>query len=191
MNLVRSHFPAFRLSLALGTFRASDSSKAIVCSAVEIVFPPGVFITTMPRRLAAATSMLSTPTPARTIAFNRDCPSRTSAVSCVPERIAIPSALLERLTQTGRILGQLGVDHDLDPRLGAKLREPLFSELVRYQYTMRCHPRLPSDPPKSGRNRTTIFRSRADILSSADRDRAFWPIKTCCAAVMARPGSTS
>ena len=35
-----------------------------MCSAVEIVLPPGVFITTMPRRLAAATSMLSTPTPA-------------------------------------------------------------------------------------------------------------------------------
>ena len=50
VNLVRSHLPALRLSLALGTFRASERSKAIVCSAVEIVLPPGVFITTMPRR---------------------------------------------------------------------------------------------------------------------------------------------
>ena len=64
----------------------------MVCSAVEIVFPPGVFITTIPRRVAAATSMLSTPTPARTIALSRGWPSRTSAVSCVPERITIPSA---------------------------------------------------------------------------------------------------
>ena len=93
MNLLRSHLPDLRLSLALGTFRASESKSAIVCSAVEIVFPPGVFITTMPRRVAAATSMLSTPTPARTIALSRVWPSRTSAVSCVPERITIPSAL--------------------------------------------------------------------------------------------------
>ena len=113
-----------------------------MCSAVEIVLPPGVFITTIPRRLAAATSMLSTPTPARTIALSRDCPSRTSAVSCVPERIAIPSASEQRLAQARRILGQLGVDHDLDPRLGAELREPFFSQLIRHQHTMCRHPRL-------------------------------------------------
>ena len=64
VNLFRSHLPAFRLSSALATFRARASIKAMVCSAVETVFPPGVFITTIPRRVAAATSMLSTPTPA-------------------------------------------------------------------------------------------------------------------------------
>ena len=36
-----------------------------VSSAVEMVFPLGVFITTMPRVVAASTSTLSTPTPAR------------------------------------------------------------------------------------------------------------------------------
>ena len=35
------------------------------CSAVEIVLPPGVFITMTPRLVAASMSMLSTPTPAR------------------------------------------------------------------------------------------------------------------------------
>ena len=44
------------------------SEKA--CSAVEIVFPPGVFITMMPRFVAASTSTLSTPTPARPITFS-------------------------------------------------------------------------------------------------------------------------
>ena len=34
-------------------------------SAVETVLPPGVFITTTPRCVAASTSTLSTPTPAR------------------------------------------------------------------------------------------------------------------------------
>ena len=36
----------------------------MVCSAAETVLPPGVFITTTPLRVAAGTSMLSTPTPA-------------------------------------------------------------------------------------------------------------------------------
>ena len=113
----------------------------MVCSAVEIVFPPGVFITTIPRRVAAATSMLSTPTPARTIALSRDWPSRTSAVSCVPDRIAMPSASASAWRKRCGILGQLGVDHDLDPRFGAELGEPFFSQLVRHQHTMRRHPR--------------------------------------------------
>ena len=50
---------------ACGILRASESSSENVCSAVEMVFPPGVFMTTMPRSVAAATSTLSTPTPAR------------------------------------------------------------------------------------------------------------------------------
>ena len=139
-------FPLARLEAVVGLGARSapgTSSKAMVCSAVEIVLPPGVFITTIPRRVAAATSMLSTPTPARTIALSRDWPSRTSAVSCVPERIAIPSASEERLAQAGRILGQLGVDHDLDPRLGTEPGEPFFRQLVGHQHAMRRHPRSP------------------------------------------------
>ena len=50
-------------------FRDRASISAIVCSAVLSVLPAGVFITTMPRRVAAVLSMLSVPTPARTIAL--------------------------------------------------------------------------------------------------------------------------
>ena len=39
----------------------------MLCSAVETVLPPGVFMTTIPCRVAAPKSILSTPTPARTI----------------------------------------------------------------------------------------------------------------------------
>ena len=92
VNLLRSQRPALRLSLARATFRESASISAIVCSAVETVFPPGVFMTTIPWRVAVGTSMLSTPTPARTITFSRGWSRSTSAVSCVPERITIPSA---------------------------------------------------------------------------------------------------
>src|SRR2546421_2449066 len=37
----------------------------MACSAALTVFAPGAFITAMPRRVAACTSMLSTPVPAR------------------------------------------------------------------------------------------------------------------------------
>ena len=87
--------------------------------------------------------MLSTPTPARTIALSRDWPSSTSAVSCVPDRIAIPSASASACRRPARILGQLGVDHDLDPRLGAELGQPLFGQLVGHQYTMLSPSKTP------------------------------------------------
>ncbi len=51
--------------------RDRASIMAIVCSAVLRVLPAGVFITTMPSRVAARLSMLSVPTPARTIALSR------------------------------------------------------------------------------------------------------------------------
>ena len=107
VNLLRSHFPDLRLSLALATLRARASISAMVCSAVETVLPPGVFITTMPWRVAAGTSMLSTPTPARTIALSRVWSSRTSAVSCVPDRIAIPSASFRAVCSAGGSLASL------------------------------------------------------------------------------------
>ena len=46
-----------------GTWRASAIMRATVCSAAETVLPPGVFMTTIPLRVAAGTSMVSTPTP--------------------------------------------------------------------------------------------------------------------------------
>ena len=63
----------------------------MVCSAVETVFPLGVFITMMPSRVAACLSMLSVPTPARTIARSRELPSSDSAVILTPLRQIAPS----------------------------------------------------------------------------------------------------
>ncbi len=59
--------------------RERASIRAKVCSAVLSVLPAGVFITTMPRRVAASLSMLSVPTPARTMAFRRWLPASASA----------------------------------------------------------------------------------------------------------------
>ena len=55
-----------------------------VCSATATAFPPGVFITAMPLRVAASRSMLSTPTPARPITRSFCACSSSSASACTP-----------------------------------------------------------------------------------------------------------
>ena len=55
----------------------------MVCSAVVIVLPPGVFMTTMPRRVAASVSTLSKPVPARPTIRRRPPASITSFVTLV------------------------------------------------------------------------------------------------------------
>ena len=71
MNLFRSQRWARRLASAAAMLRESARRSANACSAVLTVLPAGVFITTMPCRVAASLSMLSVPTPARTIALSR------------------------------------------------------------------------------------------------------------------------
>ena len=91
-NLLFSHFPALMLASAAGTCLAIDINKLMVCSAVLKVLASGVFITTIPLRVAAATSMLSTPTPPRTITLSLPGFSIRSAVMRVPLRTTTPSA---------------------------------------------------------------------------------------------------
>ena len=66
-NLFFSHLPARVEASASGICRASDSISVMACSAVVIELPNGVFITMMPRAVAAGMSTLSTPMPARPI----------------------------------------------------------------------------------------------------------------------------
>jgi hypothetical protein len=90
-NRSRSHFPLLRWACAWGSFRAVASRSAIVCSAAAIVFPPGVFMQTMPRRVAASTSTLSSPTPARPITSSAVAAWITSAVTRVALRTTRPA----------------------------------------------------------------------------------------------------
>ena len=62
-----------------------------MCSAAETTVDSGALATTMPRRVAASTSTLSTPTPARPTTFRRAARSRSGAVSFVAERMTMPS----------------------------------------------------------------------------------------------------
>ena len=87
----RSHRPAVSAAWACGMLRASARSRPIVCSAAETMFDSGAFATTIPRRVAASTSTLSTPTPARPTTFSRVARSITSAVTFVAERTIRPS----------------------------------------------------------------------------------------------------
>ena len=61
--------PSVSDAWACGTLRASASISAIVCSAAETMFDCGALATMIPRLVAAATSTLSTPTPARPMTF--------------------------------------------------------------------------------------------------------------------------
>ena len=90
-NFERSHLPPVSELCACGTLRASASSSAIVCSAAVTTFDCGALATTMPRLVAAGTSTLSTPTPARPTALRLVALSIRSAVSFVADRIRIPS----------------------------------------------------------------------------------------------------
>ena len=74
-----------------GDRRERARMRAKVCSAVLRVLPVGVFITTMPCRVAASLSMLSVPTPARAMARSRWFPASDSPVIVTPLRQMAPS----------------------------------------------------------------------------------------------------
>ncbi|MBA7653608.1 hypothetical protein ES703_61464 [subsurface metagenome] len=57
----------------------------IVCSAAEMVFPPGVFITIIPLLVAEVMSILSRPVPALPITLRREAAPITSPVTLVSD----------------------------------------------------------------------------------------------------------
>ena len=74
-----------------------------VSSAVVVVLPPGVFITTTPRLVAASTSTLSTPTPARPTTRNFGAASRTFCEIFVSERTTMASASATTLSNSSSV----------------------------------------------------------------------------------------
>ena len=65
VNADRFHCPAFSEAAAWGTLRATDSRSATACSAALTMLELGAFTTITPALVAASTSTLSRPTPAR------------------------------------------------------------------------------------------------------------------------------
>ncbi len=99
-HLLRSQRPAVSALCAWGTLRAMDKISAMVCSAAESTLDCGALTTITPCLVAASTSMLSSPTPARATTTN--ClPAANIAAStmvaertmraCAPSRIACNS----------------------------------------------------------------------------------------------------
>ena len=109
-------------------FRDSASISAIVCSAVLSVLPAGVFITTMPQRVAAVLSMLSVPTPARTIALSRRLPSSDVGRDLHAAAADRAVELGERLAQ--RVALESGADFVFNARRGLEHVEAFLSERV-------------------------------------------------------------
>ncbi len=102
-KLFRSHWPAFIEAAACGTGRAPQRMWVKVSSAVAMVLPEGVFITTTPRSVAASTSMLSTPTPARPTTWSLGAAAMTSRVILVSERTAMACT---SLTSSSSLAGE-------------------------------------------------------------------------------------
>mmetsp|Transcript_25652 Transcript_25652/g.35259 ORF Transcript_25652/g.35259 Transcript_25652/m.35259 type:complete len:280 (-) Transcript_25652:198-1037(-) len=87
----RSHLPCLTDISAAGRCLDMEVSRDMANWAVLTVFPPGVFMTIMPCFVAAATSILSTPTPALpTILIFTAC-FKTSGVTFVADRTTKPS----------------------------------------------------------------------------------------------------
>ena len=70
MRRCRFHSFCFNSKSPFDIFLDNANIIATVCSAADIVFTSGVFITTTPILVAAEISILSIPTPARPIARN-------------------------------------------------------------------------------------------------------------------------
>ncbi len=86
-----SHLPAWVEASAAGSWRATANISAMACSAVVIELPKGVFITMMPFAVAAGTSTLSTPMPARPMTRSFVAAAITLSLTLVAERMARPS----------------------------------------------------------------------------------------------------
>ena len=88
----RFHWPACSEAMAWGTFRAAASSSATACSAALTMLEVGAFTTITPALVAASTSTLSRPTPARATTRSLGACSRASASMVVALRMITASA---------------------------------------------------------------------------------------------------
>ena len=86
-HLDRSHLPATRAEWAWGMLRAWANRRAMACSAAERMFDWGALTTITPRSVAAVTSTLSRPMPARPTTTRSVPAASTSAVTVVAERM--------------------------------------------------------------------------------------------------------
>src|SRR5215207_2254707 len=92
MNFDRFQAPSRRDASAAGIWRAAARSSATACSAALTMFDVGAFTTMTPRSVAAATSTLSSPIPARATTFRFGAAARASVSIWVALRIITAAA---------------------------------------------------------------------------------------------------
>ncbi len=99
---LRFHAPPLRAWLAGAMLRAVASSRPIASSAAEVMLEVGAFTTMTPARVAAGTSTLSRPTPARAITFSRRATVIASASISVADRMRTASASMSAGSSAAR-----------------------------------------------------------------------------------------
>ena len=161
----RSQVPCFSAAWACGMLRASATSRPIVCSAAETTVESGAFATTIPRWVAASTSTLSTPTPARPITFSRSA-----------RAISVRGQLGRRADHDRVVaadgLGEIGVAVDVDVEVarGGARRPPRRSAPGRAPAAVQALPR----PAGTGANASSarVTPTPRSISAPASTERA-------------------
>src|SRR5215218_116728 len=100
----RSQRPSRRARCAWGMLRAWARISATVCSAAESTLDWGALTTMIPSRVAAVTSTLSRPMPARPTTLSRRPASSTSASTRVAERTTRASAPATADSSSSRVV---------------------------------------------------------------------------------------
>src|SRR5918993_1377273 len=101
---LRSQRPSRRAAWAWGMLRAWARIRATVCSAAEMTFDWGALTTMIPSRVAAATSTLSRPMPARPTTLRSRPVSSTSASTRVADRTTRASTPTTAASSSSRVM---------------------------------------------------------------------------------------
>ncbi len=156
VNLVRSHLPAFRLSLALATFRASASKQSHgMLGRRNRVAPWRVHHDDAAARRRCDVDVVD----AHAGAHDRLEPrlafqdlSRQLGARSDDDSVGFG----ECLAQQCGILGQLGIDHDLDPRLLARAGQAPLQPICQSPARDASRSKAPCGHSDSGKNQTPL-----------------------------------
>ena len=165
-----SHLPACVEASACGIWRASANISAMACSAVVIELPNGVFITMMPRAVAAGMSTLSTPMPARPITFRflalLEDLRRDLGGGADGEAVVVADDLGELVL----VLAEVGLEIDLDAAILEDLhgggRQSVGDENVGHGVILSCIP-----------CRASSRESRDPVICDGDRVLGWTPLR--------------
>ena len=101
--LLRFQAPPLSAWLAGAMFRAVASSRPTASSAAEVMLEVGALTTMTPATVAALTSTLSRPTPARATTFSREAAASASSSICVAERTRTASTSARAGSSSSRL----------------------------------------------------------------------------------------